>query len=107
VAGVNANAPDEVVVVDEQGEQRFVVRDEPDAELTYSLDGDRLFLRHTGVPEALEGRGIGGRLVRAAVERARREQLTLVPWCPFARRWLQDHPAEVAGIEIDYDTPRP
>jgi uncharacterized protein len=41
-------------------------------------------LAHTEVPLQLEGRGIGGRLVTAAVDRAAREGPTLVPLCPFA-----------------------
>jgi uncharacterized protein len=99
---------DEVAVVDEPDEERFAVHvDGATAELTYALHGKRLYLRHTGVPEEIDGRGIGGRLVRAALDRARAEQLTLVPWCPFARSWLERHPNETAGVEIDYDTPRP
>ena len=46
--------------------------------------------------------GVGGRLVTAAVDRAAREGLTIVPFCPFARGWLQRHP-EVAGrVTIDW-----
>ncbi len=52
------------------------------AELVYHVRGDRLVLVHTEVPVELEGHGIGGRLVTAAVDRAVREGLTLVP---FAR----------------------
>ena len=58
------------------------------AELIYRLRADRLVLVHTGVPEALEDHGIGGQLVRAAVDRAAAEGLTVVPLCPFARDWL-------------------
>jgi predicted GNAT family acetyltransferase len=54
------------------------------------------------VPEALEGHGIGGELVEAAVERARRERLTIAPWCPYARRWLRKHTAEIADVVIDW-----
>ena len=37
----------------------------------------------------------------------RADELTVVPWCPFARRWLQEHPDEAAAVTIDWDTPRP
>lgn len=71
------------------------------AELSYRTRGDRLVLIHTETPVELEGRGIGGALVRAAIDRARREGLTVVPLCPFARSWLEQHP-EVAGqVRID------
>jgi predicted GNAT family acetyltransferase len=99
---------DTVQVVDVPVEQRFVVHGagvEP--ELIYRLQGNDLILIHTEVPEALSGRGIGARLVRAAVARARAEHLTLIPWCPYARRWLKEHPDEVGGVDIDYTTPPP
>ena len=59
-------------------------------------------LVHTEVPVELEGRGIGGRLVTAAVDRAAREGLTLVPLCPFARSWLERHPEVASKAVIDW-----
>lgn len=85
------------LVTDNQAESQFEIRaDGHPAELSYHRSGNRLALIHTEVPEELEGQGIGGRLVTAAIDRAAREGLTIVPYCPFARRWLQRHP-EVAG----------
>ena len=100
--------PDDAEVVDATDGNRFVVRgDGGEAELVYRIEGDRLELIHTGVPEEWGGRGIGGRLVRAALLRARSEHLTVVPWCPFARRWLEDHADEAAGLLIDWEAPPP
>jgi len=85
------------VVVDNEAESRFEVSiDGHVAELVYRRHGDRLVLAHTGVPDELEGRGVGGMLVNAAIERAVEQGLTVVPQCPFARRWLERHP-DVAG----------
>jgi predicted GNAT family acetyltransferase len=101
-------AANETDVVDVPSESRFVYREgDALAELDYALRGDRFFLLHTEVPEQLEGRGLGGRLVRSALARARHEQLTIVPWCPFARRWLKEHPDESGGVSIDFKTPPP
>jgi len=75
------------------------------AELVYRRRADRLILVHTGVPETLAGHGLGGRLVAAAVERAAREHLTLVPLCPFARDWLERHPDAAATVNIDWGEP--
>lgn len=74
------------------------------AELVYRIRGDRLVLVHTEVPVELEGRGIGGKLVTAAVDRAAREGLTLVPLCPFARDWLERHPEAASKAIIDWDS---
>jgi uncharacterized protein len=95
-------------VVDNHSEARFeLTQDGHTAELTYALDGERLTLIHTGVPEELEGHGIAGQLVSAAVERARREGLTIAPWCPYARRWLRKHQAELGDVPVDWKAARP
>lgn len=99
---------DTVHVVDLPAEDRFVVRTQgAEAELVYRVSDDRLFLLHTEVPESLGGRGIGGQLVRASVRRAEGDHLTIVPWCPFARRWLKEHPDEGGGVNVDFKTPAP
>jgi hypothetical protein len=72
-------------------------------ELVYRAHGDRLVLIHTEVPEDLAGQGVGGRLVLAALDRAVREGLTIVPLCPFARRWMGDHPEAVRGVGVDWE----
>ena len=98
--------PDPPTVVDEIEHHRFAAeQDGLVAELIYHLNGDRLVLIHTEVPPPLGGRGIGGSLVRAAVERAARDGLTLVPRCPYARQWLQDHREVADTVAIDWSTP--
>lgn len=59
--------------------------------LTYSVSEGKLYLLHTGVDDALEGRGVGSALVRAAAGHAREKNLGLVPFCSFARAWLDRH----------------
>ncbi len=103
---MSEETPSGVAVIDDPERHRLVVeRDGYTAELVYRLRGDRLILVHTGVPDELGGQGIGGALVRAAVDRARDGSLTVVPWCPFARRWLREHPAAAADVAIDWTTP--
>jgi uncharacterized protein len=90
-------------VTDNQAASRFELRaDGSLAELSYRRVGNRLVLIHTDVPVELEGRGIGGVLVAAAVDRAAREGMTLVPLCPFARGWLQRHPDTAKTATIDW-----
>jgi uncharacterized protein len=59
---------------------------------------------HTEVDDTLRGRGAGGRLVRAAVARASDDGLTFVPWCPYARRWLREHPDVAETVTVDWRT---
>ena len=90
-------------VTDNQAASRFELRvDVGLAELSYRRVGNRLVLIHTEVPVELEGRGLGGALVAAAVDRAAREGMTLVPLCPFARGWLQRHPDVAKAATIDW-----
>ena len=102
------NDSNTVQVVDVPLEDRFVVRtDGAEAELVYRVSGDRVYLIHTEVPESLGGRGIAGQLVRASLLRAEADRLIIVPWCPFARRWLKEHPDEAGGVHVDFTTPPP
>lgn len=90
-------------VIDDSTHHRFVYSEHgTDSQLVYRAEDGQLVLVHTEVPDELGGRGIGGQLVQAAVERARTSGETVVPWCPYARKWLRDHPDEVAGISIDW-----
>jgi predicted GNAT family acetyltransferase len=94
-------------VVDNTGRGRFeVTREGHVAELTYQQVGDRLVLIHTEVPPSFRGQGIGGRLVRAALQRAVRDDLTLIPRCPYARRWLKQHRGDAADVRIDWEIRR-
>ena len=54
------------------------------------------------MPEQLEGHGIGGALVTAAIDRAARDGMTVVPLCPFARGWLERHPEVASRVTIDW-----
>jgi hypothetical protein len=94
-------------VVDDAPQHRFLIaEDGVEAQLVYQARDGELVLTHTEVPDALGGRGIGGRLVRAAVERAARTGETVLPWCPYARSWLEKHPDEAASITIDWTPPK-
>lgn len=90
-------------ITDNQQASRLEVKvDGQLAELVYRRRRHRLVIIHTGVPPEFERHGIGGALVTAAVDRAARENLTVAPLCPFARRWLARHPGVAAGVAIDW-----
>ncbi|WP_247648131.1 GNAT family N-acetyltransferase [Pannonibacter phragmitetus] len=70
-----------------------LVIDGVEAEMAYSRAGAGIIIiDHTDVPAALRGRKVGERLVRQAIEDARREGVAIVPLCPFAKAQIDRHP---------------
>ncbi|MHA7774364.1 GNAT family N-acetyltransferase [Roseibium sp. M-1] len=63
------------------------------AELTFSVVNDHLIIAdHTGVPDTMRGLGVGKVLVERLVEDARRNEVKIVPLCPFVNAQRQRHP---------------
>ncbi|NVP55592.1 GNAT family N-acetyltransferase [Mycoplana rhizolycopersici] len=70
-----------------------VTVDGHEAEMTYSRTSPRLvIIDHTGVPDALRGRGVGQALALHAVEQARAGGWKIMPLCPFFRAQAMRHP---------------
>lgn len=86
--------PREVTLEDGESKGRYVWRaDGIEAEMTFSRAGTGLIIiDHTGVPEALGGRGVGVALVTRAVEDARAAGIRILPLCPFAAAQFRKHP---------------
>ena len=98
--GVVSDTPQ--VTDDQAGARLELAADGHLAELVYRRNGRQLVLLHTAVPAELAGRGIGGQLVRAAVDKAAAAGLIIVPLCPFARDWLERHPDVAACAQVDF-----
>jgi uncharacterized protein len=73
------------------------------AVLDYTISGDVMTITHTGVPQAIAGRGIAAALVREALSAARDHGWKVVPACSYAAAYMAKHPqdagAEDAGVE--------
>ena len=68
-----------------RGEFYYVRDNKKMASMTYSRAGsDKIIIDHTEVDPALQGEGIGYKLVEAAVVYAREHNLKIMPLCPFA-----------------------
>ncbi|WP_151734555.1 GNAT family N-acetyltransferase ['Paenibacillus yunnanensis' Narsing Rao et al. 2020] len=85
----------------QNGENRFYIAgDGKDlAEITYRSDegnGD-IVVDHTFVSEDLRGQGAGEKLVRAVVDKARAENVKIVPECTYAAHQFKKH-AEYADV---------
>ncbi len=89
-------------IVDNEAKGRFEVTvDGHTGELTYKVDDGRIVLIHTEVPHELAGHGLAAELVKAAIARAERDGLTVVPRCPYARV-VQKHPDAIADLDVDW-----
>lgn len=83
----------ESAIAHDAAARRFTVElDGHRAELEYQLHGGTLAITHTGVPEAIGGRGIAARLVEAAFAHARAAGLKVRPSCSYAAAWVERHP---------------
>jgi uncharacterized protein len=88
-----------VTVTDDPGELRYELR--VDGELAgfilYRLEPGAVVLVHTDIDPRFEGHGLGGRLVRGALDDLRSRHLRVVPVCPFVRAFINRH-AEYADL---------
>src|ERR1700754_1887243 len=81
-------------VVDAPQRKRFEIYDGEELAgfLDYRLRGDDIALMHTEVNPRFRGHGIGARLVREALDASRDTGLGALPYCPFIRAWIGEHP---------------
>ncbi|CAD1790051.1 N-acetyltransferase [Xanthomonas arboricola pv. juglandis] len=76
----------------DSAQQRFSVdTDGQHAELAYRLEGERMTITHTQVPDAIAGRGIAAVLVEAALAHALQQGYTVVPACSYAEAYIRRH----------------
>ncbi|MBY5958198.1 N-acetyltransferase [Membranicola marinus] len=67
---------------------RFIIYENEEfaGEMTYTWAGTKKFIiDHTGVEKKFGGQGFGRRLVMAGVEYARKNNLKIIPLCPYAK----------------------
>ena len=60
--------------------------------VAYRRAEGEIALTHTEVDPAFEGQGIGSRLARSVLDMAREEKLAVLPYCPFIKGWIANHP---------------
>jgi len=83
-----------VTVTDRPNELRYEI--EVDGEvagfLMYRLEPGVIELVHTDVAPKWEGKGVGGALVKGALDDVRARGLKMRPFCPFVRAYIKRHP---------------
>lgn len=76
---------------DVSGHRFQTVVDGQRAVLDYELRDGVMVITHTGVPEAIGGRGIAAQLTRFALDHARAAGWKVVPACTYAATFMQRH----------------
>ena len=80
-------------VTDNEAEGRYELAvDGQRAIAVYERRGDVLAFTHTEVPDALEGEGVGSRLVEGALADVRARGLKMIPACSFVAAYVERHP---------------
>jgi predicted GNAT family acetyltransferase len=97
----------ELELLNNEATRRWEVRqgDEVIAYAEYRATADRMIFTHTVVRPEFEGRGIGSRLARTALDDAVARGLRITPYCPFIRAYLRRHPDY--GQWVDLPPPGP
>lgn len=93
-----------------QADDGFRLGDEADPLAKISTtrrDDGTIVITHTFVSETLKGQGIGGTLVQAVAEQARKENVKIIPLCSYANKVMtkDDSFADVLARAPDASTP--
>jgi predicted GNAT family acetyltransferase len=93
----------EIEVTNNEKEHRFEARrPEGIAFTSYRLTEGAIEFTHTEVPESLKGQGVGGELVKGALEWARGRRLQIVPMCSFVDAYVKRHDEWWEHVHPDY-----
>lgn len=80
-------------ILHNEAESRFEITiDNLTALVEYRRVDNILIVTHTGVPQALEGRGIAAALTKVLLDYARNNDLKVRPVCPYTKAYIQRHP---------------
>ncbi|HEY0332287.1 MAG TPA: GNAT family N-acetyltransferase [Stenotrophomonas sp.] len=90
---VTDQTPAEPEIRHDPAQGRFTTQvDGHEAELVYELREPVLRIVHTGVPQAIGGRGVAGRLLQSALDFARSRGYKVRPDCAYAAQYFERHP---------------
>jgi uncharacterized protein len=85
----------ELQVVDNPDKARFEIL--ADGEVVgfvdYSLRDGQIAFLHAETDDRFRGHGVAGHLIQSSLDSARERHLAVLPYCPFVRSWIADHPA--------------
>jgi uncharacterized protein len=84
----------ELQIADHPEQERYEIR--ADGEIAgfvqYHLRGGTVAFMHTEIDPRFRGHGVAGLLIRSSLDAARERRLAVLPYCPFVRGWITEHP---------------
>ena len=93
----------EIEIINNEALGRFETRLGDQIAFTeYRLLQSGILFPHTEVPEAFEGQGVGGQLVKAAMAFARERKALVLPVCTFVAGYIRRHPEFHDLVHPDY-----
>jgi hypothetical protein len=94
-------AEDDIVVSNNEAARQYEIH--IDGELagltTYVIQDDRVVFRHAEVYPKWEGRGIGSRLARGALDDTIARGQVITPLCPFIAEYISRHPSYLPHVD--------
>jgi predicted GNAT family acetyltransferase len=99
---------DDLEIVDNVADGRYEARLDGKAAglIDYRPKDGWIIFDHTEVFPEFEGRGVGSRLAKAALDDVRARSLKLNPQCPFVTSYIKRHP-EYRDLVVGKRGPRP
>lgn len=84
---------DNATIENNTNKNRFeLVTDDKLSVIEYQpFDEKTIVITHTEVDPALEGKGVGSRLVKDMLDYVRQHNLQIIPLCPFVSTYLKRH----------------
>ncbi|MGN6742285.1 MAG: GNAT family N-acetyltransferase [Amnibacterium sp.] len=96
-------ADDVAVRNDAQAHRYRIAVDGTDAGFAaYRLRPGKVVFTHTEIDPAFEGRGLGGRLARAALDDVAAQGAQVVPLCPFIAAFIGRHPEYLGLVDEEH-----
>lgn len=94
------NISDIEVVNNQENKQFEIRRNDLIAKIPYSIKDDSIGLLHTNVPEEWRGKGLAKKLAECALNYAKENNLSVIPYCPFVAKYIEEHPEWLSYLHV-------
>lgn len=88
------------LILNEQKKGAFIIREDGRqlGEMDVSISGNNLTVYHTEVAPEAEGKGLAKKMLQEMVGYSRKNNLQVIPLCPYVHAQFSRHPHEYADL---------